>query len=249
MDFFQVTDEGKPKSKHQQQQSDVSASPRGNQKSSMKNTYEYHINESLKSSSISSMSSSSTPNSSHCSPSSSASLFSPNATANTALSTVNNHKRKNDSSDEESCPAHESTTTTGITTQGVMSFHGKMKATSSGVVTATGDDTDSDLVVDDDSCSQYNSKYSSKSSSSACNKSTSSSASSSGNAKASKLEQSTSSHMDDSAGSTSMTKAKIETMKGNDRDLNKIECYLETDDLWKKFHELGTEMIITKSGR
>jgi hypothetical protein len=46
----------------------------------------------------------------------------------------------------------------------------------------------------------------------------------------------------------SMTKAKIETCKG-DIDLNNIECFLETDDLWKKFHELGTEMIITKSGR
>lgn len=46
----------------------------------------------------------------------------------------------------------------------------------------------------------------------------------------------------------SMTKAKIETCKG-DEELNDIECYLETDDLWKKFHELGTEMIITKSGR
>uniref|UniRef100_T1J4A7 T-box domain-containing protein n=1 Tax=Strigamia maritima TaxID=126957 RepID=T1J4A7_STRMM len=28
-----------------------------------------------------------------------------------------------------------------------------------------------------------------------------------------------------------------------------VECHLETKDLWDKFHELGTEMIITKSGR
>jgi hypothetical protein len=47
---------------------------------------------------------------------------------------------------------------------------------------------------------------------------------------------------------SSMTKANIEACKG-DIDLNDIECFLETDDLWKKFHELGTEMIITKSGR
>ena len=47
---------------------------------------------------------------------------------------------------------------------------------------------------------------------------------------------------------SSMTKAKIESCKG-DLDLNEIECFLETDDLWKKFYELGTEMIITKSGR
>ena len=26
-------------------------------------------------------------------------------------------------------------------------------------------------------------------------------------------------------------------------------CILETKELWNKFHELGTEMIITKSGR
>jgi len=28
-----------------------------------------------------------------------------------------------------------------------------------------------------------------------------------------------------------------------------ITCCLETKELWKKFHQLGTEMIITKSGR
>ena len=28
-----------------------------------------------------------------------------------------------------------------------------------------------------------------------------------------------------------------------------VECRLETKQLWDKFHELGTEMIITKSGR
>ncbi|ESO08589.1 hypothetical protein HELRODRAFT_98030 [Helobdella robusta] len=31
--------------------------------------------------------------------------------------------------------------------------------------------------------------------------------------------------------------------------VGKIECKLETKELWDKFHELGTEMIITKSGR
>jgi T-box protein 20 len=31
--------------------------------------------------------------------------------------------------------------------------------------------------------------------------------------------------------------------------LDNIECFLESDDLWKKFNNLGTEMIITKSGR
>jgi hypothetical protein len=28
-----------------------------------------------------------------------------------------------------------------------------------------------------------------------------------------------------------------------------VECRLETKDLWDKFHDLGTEMIITKTGR
>ncbi len=28
-----------------------------------------------------------------------------------------------------------------------------------------------------------------------------------------------------------------------------IDCRLETKELWDKFHELGTEMIITKTGR
>lgn len=33
------------------------------------------------------------------------------------------------------------------------------------------------------------------------------------------------------------------------RELAGVECRLETKDLWDKFHELGTEMIITKTGR
>ncbi|ELW70436.1 T-box transcription factor TBX20 [Tupaia chinensis] len=32
-------------------------------------------------------------------------------------------------------------------------------------------------------------------------------------------------------------------------EMAKIACSLETKELWDKFHELGTEMIITKSGR
>ncbi|CAH8495273.1 unnamed protein product [Schistosoma rodhaini] len=37
-------------------------------------------------------------------------------------------------------------------------------------------------------------------------------------------------------------------MLGNDK-LAQIKCRLETKELWEKFNELGTEMIITKSGR
>ena len=33
------------------------------------------------------------------------------------------------------------------------------------------------------------------------------------------------------------------------KELADIQCRLETKDLWDKFHELGTEMIITKTGR
>ncbi|XP_042909739.1 T-box transcription factor TBX20 [Parasteatoda tepidariorum] len=42
-----------------------------------------------------------------------------------------------------------------------------------------------------------------------------------------------------------------ETLKGrcNCEDLLRVECILENKDLWEKFNELGTEMIITKTGR
>lgn len=32
-------------------------------------------------------------------------------------------------------------------------------------------------------------------------------------------------------------------------ELLPVDCQLETKELWDKFHELGTEMIITKTGR
>ncbi|CAH1711341.1 unnamed protein product [Chironomus riparius] len=35
----------------------------------------------------------------------------------------------------------------------------------------------------------------------------------------------------------------------NSDDLRPIQCHLETKELWDKFHDLGTEMIITKTGR
>ncbi|PSN37216.1 hypothetical protein C0J52_26921 [Blattella germanica] len=35
----------------------------------------------------------------------------------------------------------------------------------------------------------------------------------------------------------------------NSEELRHVVCHLETKDLWDKFNELGTEMIITKSGR
>ena len=37
--------------------------------------------------------------------------------------------------------------------------------------------------------------------------------------------------------------------KCNCCEMQKIECHLETKELWDKFNELGTEMIITKTGR
>ncbi len=36
---------------------------------------------------------------------------------------------------------------------------------------------------------------------------------------------------------------------GGTGDLARVQCHLETRELWQKFNELGTEMIITKSGR
>lgn len=35
----------------------------------------------------------------------------------------------------------------------------------------------------------------------------------------------------------------------NCETLNQVDCHLETKELWDKFNELGTEMIITKTGR
>ena len=36
---------------------------------------------------------------------------------------------------------------------------------------------------------------------------------------------------------------------GNSDELRDVECHLETKELWDKFNDLGTEMIITKTGR
>lgn len=35
----------------------------------------------------------------------------------------------------------------------------------------------------------------------------------------------------------------------NSDELRNAECHLETKELWDKFNDLGTEMIITKTGR
>ena len=35
----------------------------------------------------------------------------------------------------------------------------------------------------------------------------------------------------------------------NCEELNDVHCQLEAKELWDKFYELGTEMIITKTGR
>jgi T-box protein 20 len=35
----------------------------------------------------------------------------------------------------------------------------------------------------------------------------------------------------------------------NSEELRDVECHLETKELWDKFNDLGTEMIITKTGR
>ena len=37
--------------------------------------------------------------------------------------------------------------------------------------------------------------------------------------------------------------------KCNSEELRYNECILETKDLWDKFHDYETEMIITKTGR
>lgn len=37
--------------------------------------------------------------------------------------------------------------------------------------------------------------------------------------------------------------------RSNCEELRHVVCHLETKDLWDKFNDLGTEMIITKTGR
>lgn len=37
--------------------------------------------------------------------------------------------------------------------------------------------------------------------------------------------------------------------KCTSEELRTVTCHLETKELWDKFNDLGTEMIITKSGR
>ena len=44
-------------------------------------------------------------------------------------------------------------------------------------------------------------------------------------------------------------KPKFLKPKCNSEELLGIDCFLETKELWDKFNELGTEMIITKTGR
>ena len=44
-------------------------------------------------------------------------------------------------------------------------------------------------------------------------------------------------------------KPRIMKPKCNCEELLSVDCYLETKELWDKFNELGTEMIITKTGR
>lgn len=44
-------------------------------------------------------------------------------------------------------------------------------------------------------------------------------------------------------------KVRIMKAKCNCQELLSVDCFLETKELWDKFNELGTEMIITKTGR
>ncbi len=48
--------------------------------------------------------------------------------------------------------------------------------------------------------------------------------------------------------STSKTESRLRS-KSNCDELSFVDCVLETKDLWDKFHDLETEMIITKTGR
>ena len=51
-----------------------------------------------------------------------------------------------------------------------------------------------------------------------------------------------------SSGSGSSTNPQVKPRCNCDQ-LRQADCHLETKELWDKFNELGTEMIITKTGR
>lgn len=50
------------------------------------------------------------------------------------------------------------------------------------------------------------------------------------------------------AGNSDERKQRLRT-SCNSEELRDVECQLETKELWDKFNDLGTEMIITKTGR
>lgn len=50
------------------------------------------------------------------------------------------------------------------------------------------------------------------------------------------------------SGGTDERKQRLRTSCNSD-ELRDVECHLETKELWDKFNDLGTEMIITKTGR
>ncbi|MFH4983910.1 hypothetical protein AB6A40_010619 [Gnathostoma spinigerum] len=71
-------------------------------------------------------------------------------------------------------------------------------------------------------------------------------------------EHSLSTHRDDAVECTESTASppsnldlipKTLPVPGNSHSLRRLECRLEGRELWSKFYELSTEMIITKSGR
>ena len=49
--------------------------------------------------------------------------------------------------------------------------------------------------------------------------------------------------------SPSMVFEESSVVTGANKQLAGVQCRLETKELWGKFHDLGTEMIITKTGR
>jgi len=53
----------------------------------------------------------------------------------------------------------------------------------------------------------------------------------------------------DTPNSAKVPKNPLLVERCNCDELRHVICHLETKELWDKFHELGTEMIITKSGR
>lgn len=107
----------------------------------------------------------------------------------------------------------------------------------------TVDDDDEDVEVDVEECSDSENMQQHEQRLGA-NKLPKHAASESGSEQGDEREGDSPDPADEKAGAAAKVKIRC-----NCEELLQAECHLETKELWDKFHDLGTEMIITKTGR